>query len=197
MTKIPLPFGSNEFDCVQLRICPTIRERNLFFDEVNRILKPGGYIQLVDIYNMVPEMGDGAPPPTVLLKMDMAMAKLATSDVEEGKWVLDPYIPGQFESAVHSETREKLWEDVHHGCLPIPISAWPSDEKEREIGRMMAGAKVMLLEGFHHELVRRGIMNQEEFESTKKELHRTLHAEPAPKVSIRYSTHLARKVLQA
>jgi len=195
MTKIPFPFGSNEFDCVQLRICPTIRERDLFFGEVNRILKPGGYIQLVDIYNLVPDMGDTAPPPAILLKMDLAMANLVTNDIEEGKWVLDPYVPGQFENGVHSETGTKLWEDVQHGYLPIPISAWPSDKKQLEIGRMMAGEKVMLLEGFRNQLVRRGIMNQEEFENTRKELHQTLHAEPPPKVSIRYSTHLARKVL--
>ena len=54
----PLPFGSNEFDCVQIRICPIVAhskkhssvivlsnsqvaERDSLYLEVNRILKAG------------------------------------------------------------------------------------------------------------------------------------------------------------
>jgi hypothetical protein len=69
-------------------------------------------------------------PPTVFRKLDKAGAALFPKGrtYDEKTWTLDPYIPGQLENAVSPDTGRPLWENVQHGRLQLPMSAWPSGE---------------------------------------------------------------------
>jgi len=198
MTEVPLPFNSDYFECVQIRMCPPIRERTSLFAEINRILKPGGSLQLIDIFNMIPSV-EGINIPAAFQKIDMAIASLVDKlePYDEKTWCLDPYIPGQLELATNPRTEKKLWQDVEHGWLPVPISGYSSDEKERQIGQMIAEEKPMLVEGFRSALMDKGVMNQEEFDEMLKEFREFLQADPPPKGTWRYTTHVARKAISA
>jgi len=196
ITKPPLSFKSNEFDCVQIRICPTVRERSLLYAEINRILKPGGYLQLVDIATMIPDT-EGSHPPTVFTSIEKATAELLVGKYDAETWSLDPYIDGQLEYATHSETGRKAWESLQHDRIRAPASPWPSDEKQREIGRMMAENVFTFLRGIHRRLIDTGFMSQEGYDNMLNELRQTVYANPPPKITWPYNFRLARKASQA
>jgi hypothetical protein len=68
-------------------------------------------------------------PPAVFRKLDEATAAtFPNRPYDEKTWTLDPYVPGQLENALNPGTRRPLWENVQHGRLPLPISAWLAGE---------------------------------------------------------------------
>jgi hypothetical protein len=155
-------------------------------------------------------------PPKVFRKLNDAGAALFPKGLTgDGKtWTLDPYVPGQLENVVSPGTGRPLWENVQHGRLLLPISAWHSgednhliyhtltrtffglDEKEREIGRMMTEEVQMLLESLHSSLVEKGLRSEEDIVEMRNEFRRILYTEPLPRGSRIYTTHLARKAAQ-
>lgn len=194
MTKLPLPFESNEFDCVQIRINPPVRDREALYADIHRILKPGGFLQLIDISNMIPAMSED--PPIIFKKIDRLIATLlgAKETYNEKYWTIDPNYPGILEGAVHRETEKILWDYVEFGYLPLPISAWPgANTKEREIGQDMAEAMCLLWEGFKPFLLNSEILNEDEFKEIAKDFKETLTSHSPPKGVWKYTTRLARK----
>jgi len=198
MSEVPLPFDPGYFDCVQIRMCPPIRERNALLVDVNRILKPGGYLQLIELFSMLPTVEDISVP-AAFRKYDMAIASSIEKPepYDENTWCLDPYIPGQLENSANPQTEKKLWEDVEHGWLAVPISGYSSDEKERQIGQAMAEERPTAMEGFRSAFLSKGVMDQEEFAEMLKEFREFLEADPPPKGTWRYTTHVARKANSA
>jgi hypothetical protein len=68
-------------------------------------------------------------PPTVFRKLDETTASLFPKGrTYDETWTLDPYVPGQLEKVVNPDTGRPLWENVQHGRLLLPISAWLSGE---------------------------------------------------------------------
>jgi len=196
ITKLPLPFESNEFDCVQLRLCPTVGERRLLYTEVHRILKPGGSLQLIDISTMLPDI-DGSHLPAVFRRIEKVVAELLVGKYDPETWSLDPYIREQLENAVHSETGRKIWEDVQHGPIPVPISPWSSVKEQREVGKIMAEQICIFLRGLHPRIIDSGFMSQEGYDDMWNDLRQAVFATPPLKGIWQYTFHLARKASQA
>jgi len=192
MTKA-LPFESNQFDCVQVRISPTVRDRVSFYQEAHRILKPGGFLQLVDLINYTSEIDD---PPKCFLDMDRAvsgMCKYPPSTFKQETWLLDPTIDSELEEALDLKSGKKLWEGVTRDKVVTPITGWPSDPRERELGLGQAEAVQMLWKAFAPAVLEDNIMKQDDIDAIAEGLRRELDVQPPLKLGWGYNVRVARK----
>jgi len=195
MTKLPLPFESNQFDCIQIRICPTVRDREALYVDIHRILKPGGFLQIIEIPSFSPIVMEATP--LCYEKMHRSLAAvLGVKASRDGRaWSSDPNYPGILEGVVHPETGKILWDHVEFSYFTVPMSAWPADAKEKEIGQSMIEEKSLLWKGFKSSFINEGIMNEEEFNQLAKELKDFASSQPPPKGVWEYTSHLARKAV--
>jgi len=190
---VPLLFQSEQFDCAQIRICPSIRNRASLYQEVHRILKPGGLLQLIEIINYTSEIDS---PPKALLEMDRLNSILfgfPPAEFDKDTWLLDPIVHAELEDATDPSTREKLWESVSKGKVSTPVTGWPSGSHERELGLGQAEQVQMLWKAWVPSLLRDNIMSQEEIDAMTEGLHQTLDVEPPLKLNWGYSVRVARK----
>ncbi|CAE6447258.1 unnamed protein product [Rhizoctonia solani] len=158
------PFEDASFDVVQMRIVPSINERTLIYQEIHRVLRPGGIIQLVEL--SPPVSRKGIRPPA-LDEIDQAVARgghvhkkdenepLLDGDGRPAYWS----IASQIAPAIHGAP--SMWTNVHEKKIGVPIGVWASDEVGQEAGRIMKRQTIELYNGFRPNLIDVGGMAED------------------------------------
>jgi len=188
----PLPFDNDQFDCIQIRIVPQIRDRIPVYQEVHRIIRPGGYLQMIEIANYTSEIPG---PPKPLSEMDRLNSGIFGfgKTFNQATWSLDPIIRKEISEATFPSSDKKLWTNVVFGKIVTPITAWPEDETEKNLGKDQAEQVQRLFAAFRPHLIKGKLMDDEEINKVADELKQALEAVPPPKWSWAYNTVVAEK----
>ncbi|KAH7341466.1 S-adenosyl-L-methionine-dependent methyltransferase [Rhizoctonia solani] len=158
------PFEDASFDVVQMRIVPSVSERTLIYQEIHRVLRPGGVIQLVELSPPVSRKGTRPP---ALDEIDQAVARGGhVHKKNENKPSLD--VDGKPEywsiaSRIAPVIRASplMWGNVHEKKFGVPIGVWSNDEVDQEAGRIMKRQTVELYSGFRPNLIDIGGMAED------------------------------------
>ncbi|CAE6417728.1 unnamed protein product, partial [Rhizoctonia solani] len=178
------PFEDASFDVVQMRIVPSVRllghiihrskqtefklkqinERTLIYQEIHRVLRPGGVIQLVELSTPVSRRGTRPP---ALDEIDQAVARGGhVHKKDENESLLDGdgrpaywSIASQIAPAIHGAP--SMWTNVHEKKISVPIGVWASDEVGQEAGRIMKRQTIELYNGFRPNLIDVGGMAED------------------------------------
>ncbi|CAE6424122.1 unnamed protein product [Rhizoctonia solani] len=159
------PFEDASFDVVQMRIVPSISERALIYEEIHRVLRPGGVIQLVELSPPVSRKGHRPP---ALDEIDQAVARGGhVHKKDENKPLLDRdgkpaywSIASQIAPAIRDAP--SMWTNVHEQKIGVPIGDWLNDKVGQEAGRLMKRQTVELYNGFRPNLIDIGGMTGDE-----------------------------------
>lgn len=121
-------FPSNYFDLVHSRLLATGIDRNRwrsYIRDIKRVLKPGGWVQMVEIYFNV-QSDSGLMTEQNALRIWSTQYMGALGDVKDLR--------------VGTRLRNLLTEaglvEVDATMIPLPLSAWSNDPRMREIGAM-------------------------------------------------------------
>ncbi|CUA68564.1 hypothetical protein RSOLAG22IIIB_03603 [Rhizoctonia solani] len=150
------PFEDESFDIVQMRIAPSIRERTLIYEEIHRVLSPGGIIQLVELS---PPVSRKNHRPPALDEIDQAVARGGhVHKKDENKPLLDrdgrpAYWSIASRIAPEIRSTPLMWAQVHEKKIGVPIGVWANDEIGQEAGRLMKHQTVELYHGFRPNLI--------------------------------------------
>ncbi|QRW19195.1 methyltransferase domain protein [Rhizoctonia solani] len=135
-----IPFGDSSFDVVQMRIVPSITERTSIYQEIHRVLRPGGIIQLVELSPPISRTGKRPP---ALDEADQAVAR------------------GGY---MHDEDKDKapFDSDGKPKKIGVPIGVWATDKVGQEAGQLMQRQTIELFNGFRPNLIDIGRMDESE-----------------------------------
>ncbi|KAH7341506.1 S-adenosyl-L-methionine-dependent methyltransferase [Rhizoctonia solani] len=153
-----LPFEDASFDVVQMRIVPNIAERMSIYQEVHRMLRPRGIIQLVEVQLIASRKG--ARPP-VLKEINKAVAQGGFMYQNGNKPPLDENRKPEFGSIASQiapalRAAPSMWANVHEKQIRVPVGVWTSDEVGREAGRLMKRQTVEVYQGFRLNIIDAG-----------------------------------------
>jgi SAM-dependent methyltransferase len=132
-------FGEDRFDLVHARfLMGSVSSHPTLYKEVYRALKPGGWIELVEL-----ECGTFSDDGTVTDSLPSVQwwSLLESSFAAIGRRIpkIDEF-PGMLEEAG--------FVDVHWEMVKRPVNDWPRDEKMKEIGKFTCANFLEGLEGF-------------------------------------------------
>ncbi|KAF7595881.1 hypothetical protein BBP40_004374 [Aspergillus hancockii] len=124
----PFTFPSNHFDLVHSRLLATginLNRWRTYIQDIKRVLKPGGWVQLVEIYfNVQSDNGSITEEHALRQWSTQLMGSLAAvKDLRVGTRLR------------HLLTEAGLTE-VDARMIPLPLSAWSNDPRMRDIGDM-------------------------------------------------------------
>lgn len=154
----PFTFPSNWFDLVHSRLLATGLNRSRwqsYFQDIKRVLKPGGWVQIVEIYFNV-QSDNGSITEEHGLRQWSARFMRSLEDTKD----------------LRVGTRLKMLMmgaglvDVDTRMIPLPLSAWSADPRMREIGMANRDNVQRLFSALaHYPLTQRQHMPQEEFQA--------------------------------
>ncbi|GAB1523085.1 hypothetical protein RhiTH_006214 [Rhizoctonia solani] len=152
-----LPFEDQSFDVVQMRIVPSIHERTSIYKEIHRVLRPGGFIQLVEPSPHTSRVGRTPP---AMDETDQAIIRCGHKSESKGETARqrrngndkDDWSMG---NRIASDLRRapSMWMSIHETLVVVPIGVWTQDEVSREAGRLMQHCAVELIKGFRPNLI--------------------------------------------
>ncbi|KAF8699318.1 Methyltransferase domain, partial [Rhizoctonia solani] len=152
-----LPFDDQSFDVVQMRIVPSIHERTSIYKEIHRVLRPGGFIQLVEPSPHTSRVGRTPP---AMDETDQAIIRCGHKSESKGETARqrrngndkDDWSMG---NRIASDLRRapSMWMSIHETLVVVPIGVWTQDEVSREAGRLMQHCAVELIKGFRPNLI--------------------------------------------
>ncbi|RAK99202.1 class I SAM-dependent methyltransferase [Aspergillus ibericus CBS 121593] len=122
----PFTFPSNHFDLVHSRMMAAGINRSRwpsYIRDIKRVLKPGGWVQLVEIYFNV-QSDNGS------LTEKHALRKWSTQFMRSIGDVKDLRIGTRLRDLLLAAGME----EVESRMIPLPLSAWSSEAKIRDIG---------------------------------------------------------------
>lgn len=164
----------------------------MFYKEVHRILKPGGFLQIVELVNYTSEMFELAAP-FVGMNRTVAILLGYGDTFSQNTWSLDCTNVQELLEGVDPESWEKLWSEVAVDKIITPITGWPEDDREKALGIGQALQVQLLFKGFRERLLDTNSMSKEEADGIMKGLENVLNANPPPRLSWGYNTYVARK----
>ncbi|QRV89990.1 methyltransferase domain protein [Ceratobasidium sp. AG-Ba] len=193
----PFPFESASFDVVQMRVVPSIQARATIYEEIHRVLRPGGLVELVEPGENVPSTG--LNPPT-LVKINEAISSLrhigaaqppGAAAGSKSSWSIATRIG----SDLHNSP--SMWADVHEKKVIIPIGVWTENESEREAGKLMQHCAVELINGFRPAFIDEGILSGSQADELVAQLAKDLQEGGKWKLECPYHFVWAAKRMQA
>ncbi|KAJ5907660.1 hypothetical protein N7495_000342 [Penicillium taxi] len=150
-------FPSNHFDLVHSQLLATGIHRARwpsYIHDIVRVLKPGGWIQMVEIYFNV-QSDNGS------LTDQHALRRWSTQFMRALEDQKDLRIGSRLQDLC---MREGL-EEVDSKMIPLPLSAWPTDSRMRSIGQSNGDNIQQLLRSLAlHPLTQRLHMSREKFD---------------------------------
>ncbi|KAG8755401.1 hypothetical protein FRC12_010892 [Ceratobasidium sp. 428] len=165
--KQGLPFETSSFDAVHMRMVPSVRERTAIYKEMHRVLRPGGFIMLVEPGERVSRLGIDIPPEQIAI----TNAVVATRHFEEIKSPApDKATTGSSENAwgmatkitAHLRDSPEMWTNVQEKKLGIPIGVWADDEAGQKAGELLQYCVPGLFKSMRPALINEGILPAEE-----------------------------------
>ncbi|KAG9089411.1 hypothetical protein FRC07_012338, partial [Ceratobasidium sp. 392] len=161
--KQGLPFETASFDAVHMRMVPSIRERTALYKEMHRVLRPGGFILLVEPGERVSRLGIEIPPEQIAI----TNAVVATRHFEEIKFPApDKATTGSSENAwgmatkitAHLRDSPDMWTNVQEKKFAIPIGVWADDEVGQKAGELLQYCVPGLFKAMRPAIVDQGIL---------------------------------------
>ncbi|KAF8708045.1 putative methyltransferase, partial [Rhizoctonia solani] len=160
-----IPFGDSSFDVVQMRIVPSITERTSIYQEIHRVLRPGGIIQLVELSPPISRTGKRPP---ALDEADQAVARGGyMHDEDKDKALFDSDgkpVSWSIASQMAPSLRNNplMWTNVNQKKIGVPIGVWATDKVGQEAGQLMQHQTIELFNGFRPNLIDIGRMDESE-----------------------------------
>ncbi|CAE6424049.1 hypothetical protein ACGC1H_002632 [Rhizoctonia solani] len=182
------PFENASFDVVQMRLVPNIFERAPIYEEIHRVLRPGGVIQLVEVAPPVWPKGN-RPPALDELSRTLRGGRIHKKDESKPSsgrnekpayWsIVDP--------APALRGAPSMWTNVHEQTIGVPVGVWASDEVGKEAGELMKRHTVELFNGLRPKLIDNGGMTGDEADEIIARLADELEDGPKWKLEALYS----------
>ncbi|RJE27057.1 hypothetical protein PHISCL_00642 [Aspergillus sclerotialis] len=153
----PFTFPSNHFDLVHSRLLATGINRSRwpsYIQDIVRVLKPGGWVQIVEIYFNAQSDNGSITEQSALRQWSINFmgAFGQTRDLRIG-------------ARLKSLLMEAGLVEVDTRMIPLPLSAWPGDARMRDIGAFNRDNIQRLLPALgSYPLTRRLRMPQEQFQ---------------------------------
>ncbi|GAB1519048.1 hypothetical protein RhiTH_002114 [Rhizoctonia solani] len=160
-----IPFGDSSFDVVQMRIVPSITERTSIYQEIHRVLRPGGIIQLVELSPPISRTGKRPP---ALDEADQAVARggyMHDEDKDKAPFDSDGKpVSWSIASQMAPSLRNNplMWTNVNQKKIGVPIGVWATDKVGQEAGQLMQHQTIELFNGFRPNLIDIGRMDESE-----------------------------------
>ncbi|CAE6460621.1 unnamed protein product [Rhizoctonia solani] len=159
-----LPFEDASFDVVQMRIVPSITERTSLYQEIHRVLRPGGIIQLVEAHLIASRKGVRPP---ALKDINKAVARGGFMYQDGNKPPLDENGKPEFwfmasRIAPALRAAPSIWTNVSEKQIRVPVGVWASDEVGQEAGRLMKRQIVEMYKGLRPNVIDVGGMGTDE-----------------------------------
>ncbi|KAJ3046689.1 hypothetical protein HK097_000631 [Rhizophlyctis rosea] len=151
LTYLPLPFEDENFDFVYMRFLITGLRKEFWpvlIKEIIRIVKPGGYIELMEFANPAMQ-GPTKVPNLVAFMAQGVMARGGDPDISRK---LKDYL------ASSPETTE-----VNEVTKPLPTCPHPSDTKAVRLARMYGDDVTGVLMGVGAALIAKGVCTEEQY----------------------------------
>ncbi|KAG9098735.1 hypothetical protein FS749_003117 [Ceratobasidium sp. UAMH 11750] len=155
----PLPFETASFDVVQMRVVPSIQEREAIYKETHRVLQPGGLILLVEPGENVSSIGLEPPAMTESTKAISSIGHIeatrfpATAPNSKGSWSIATRIASDLRNS------PSMWTNVQEKRLVIPIGVWTDDTAGQKAGRLLQYCATELIKGFRPALIDEGVLS--------------------------------------
>ncbi|KKK13755.1 hypothetical protein ARAM_001665, partial [Aspergillus rambellii] len=124
----PFTFSSNYFDLVNSRLLAAGINRtrwSSYIRDIKRVLKPGGWVQLVEIYFNV-QSDNGS------IGEQHALRQWSTRLMGSLEEVKDPRVGTRLKALLVAEG----FTEVEAKMIPLPLSAWSNSPSIRDIGAM-------------------------------------------------------------
>ncbi|GIC85270.1 class I SAM-dependent methyltransferase [Aspergillus udagawae] len=121
-------FPSNHFDLVHSRLLATGINRARwpsYLADIKRVLKPGGWVQLVEIYFNV-QSDNGS------ITEEHALRRWSTQFLRSYEGTKDVRIGTRLNNLL----RDRGFEDIDARMIPLPLSAWSNDPRMQAIGML-------------------------------------------------------------
>lgn len=159
-----LPFEDASFDVVQMRIVPSITERTSLYQEIHRVLRPGGIIQLVEAHLIASRKGVRPP---ALKDINKAVARGGFMYQNGNKPPLDENGKPEFwfmasRIAPALRATPSIWTNVSEKQIRVPVGVWANDEVGQEAGRLMKRQIVEMYKGLRPNVIDVGGMGTDE-----------------------------------
>ncbi|KAH7908542.1 S-adenosyl-L-methionine-dependent methyltransferase [Hygrophoropsis aurantiaca] len=163
-------FEDNSFDVVQMRIVPSLANRENILQEIWRVLRPGGFVLFLEPAEIFSGATQSRPPS--FLEEDRLLSTsphrgVAKEQNSDFTWSIAFKLAEILRDA-KDPTGNALFGDVQEKRFEFPVGAWPTDERQAKFGKMIAETQVSLLEGFREMLLTNGIVTEEEFSNLLK-----------------------------
>ncbi|CEL56813.1 hypothetical protein RSOLAG1IB_08115 [Rhizoctonia solani AG-1 IB] len=171
------PFEDTSFDVVQMRIAPSISERTQVYQEIHRVLRPGGIIQLVEVWPQVSQMGR-RPPALDEIDRSTALIGHVYNKDENRCWLDKDGKPAYWSIAdqIADSIRQapSMWVNINDKKISIPVGVWAVDEVGQAAGRLMQRQTVELYSGLRPDLIDYGGMTEDEVDDVIARLAKEL-----------------------
>jgi ubiquinone/menaquinone biosynthesis C-methylase UbiE len=159
----PLPFPDNQFDLIHLQNGTslfTLEQWPVIMREMARLLKPGGWLNLVDF-----EMGPASQPALdrVLTFLGQILAKMNRSTAADGKTPLTGSTLGP------RRMSQQFFTDIGYELYPVDLGGW-----NNPVGRAYLAWSVVRPEMIFYLAERTGTSHKDELEALLREMQREL-----------------------
>ncbi|CAE6512036.1 unnamed protein product [Rhizoctonia solani] len=179
------PFEDGSFDVVQMRLVPNIFERAPVYEEIHRVLRPGGIIQLIEVAPPVWPKGN-RPPALDELNQTLRGRRVRKDGSRPSGGNRMPAYWSIVNPAAALRDAPSMWTDVHEKILHIPVGVWSSDEVGQEAGRLMKHHTVELFNGLRPKLIDDGGMTGDEVDELIARLAAELEDGPTWRLEAMY-----------
>ncbi|KAG8750276.1 hypothetical protein FRC12_012958 [Ceratobasidium sp. 428] len=155
----PLPFKKASFDVVQMRVVPSVQEREAIYKEIHRVLQPGGLILLVEPGENASSIGLDPPVMTESIKAISSIGHIEASRApaaptsSKGSWSIATRI------ATDLRNSPSMWTNINEKRLVIPIGVWTDDVAGQNAGKLLQHCTTELIKGFRPSLIDEGVLS--------------------------------------
>ncbi|KAE8349166.1 S-adenosyl-L-methionine-dependent methyltransferase [Aspergillus coremiiformis] len=124
----PFTFSPDHFDLVHSRLLATGINRDRwpsYIEDIKRVLKPGGWVQLIEIYFNIQSYSG-------LMDETHALRQWSSQLMGSLQEMKDPRVGTKLANLLAAAGLENIRSEM----IALPFSAWPKEPKNRDIGAM-------------------------------------------------------------